>query len=124
METKTEKKTLTLKTKEFGALFGKSDEWARELIRERRIRAVTGFGTHLIPVGEVNRILNNDDVVDDEISKESQVAYTANQFGKIFSKNGAWVRRMVNSGKLKAIRGWGEMMIPSSEMHRMLDSAR
>tara|TARA_B100001939_G_scaffold332750_1_gene332061 strand:+ start:8188 stop:8559 length:372 start_codon:yes stop_codon:yes gene_type:complete len=123
METKTEKKTLTLKTKEFGALFGKSDEWAREQIRKRRIRAVTGFGTHLIPVGEVNRVLNNNDVSGD-FDKETQVAYTANQFGKIFSKNAAWVRRMVNSGKLKAIKGWGEMMIPSSEMHRMLDSAR
>ncbi len=50
-------------------------------------------------------------------------AYTADQFGKIFGKNGAWTRRMVNSGKLKAIRGWGEMMIPSSEIDRMMESA-
>ena len=50
-------------------------------------------------------------------------AYTADQFGKMFGKNGAWTRRMVNSGKLKAIRGWGEMMIPSSEIDRMMESA-
>ena len=50
-------------------------------------------------------------------------AYTADQFGKVFGKNGAWTRRMVNSGKLKAIRGWGEMMIPSSEIDRMMESA-
>ena len=50
-------------------------------------------------------------------------AYTAGQFGKVFGKNGAWTRRMVNSGKLKAIRGWGEMMIPSSEIDRMMESA-
>ena len=50
-------------------------------------------------------------------------AYTAEQFGKHFGKNGAWTRRMVNSGKLKAIRGWGEIMIPTSELDRILDSA-
>ena len=50
-------------------------------------------------------------------------AYTADQFGKVFGKNGAWTRRMVNSGKLKAIRGWGEMMIPTSELDRIMDLA-
>ena len=50
-------------------------------------------------------------------------AYTADQFGKMFGKNGAWTRRMVNSGKLKAIRGWGEMMIPTSELDRIMDLA-
>tara|TARA_Y100000361_G_C11154782_1_gene343392 strand:+ start:1904 stop:2290 length:387 start_codon:yes stop_codon:yes gene_type:complete len=121
METKTEKKTLTFTTKDFATLFGKSPRWARKLVRERRIQAVTEFGNYLIPVGEVNRILN--DVVDD-FDKETQVAYTAEQFGKMFGKDGAWTRRQVNDGKLKAIRGWGEMIIPTSEMHRMLESAR
>jgi hypothetical protein len=50
-------------------------------------------------------------------------AYTADQFGKHFGKNGAWSRRLVNCGKLKAIKGWGEMMIPSSEIDRMMESA-
>ena len=52
-----------------------------------------------------------------------QKAYTAEQFGKIFGKDGAWTRRQVHDGKLKAIRGWGEMMIPSSEMNRVMESA-
>ena len=54
---------------------------------------------------------------------EMMDAMTADQFGKRVGKNGAWTRRMVNLGKLKAIRGWGEMMIPTSELDRILDSA-
>ena len=54
---------------------------------------------------------------------EMMDAMGANQFGKRVGKNGAWTRRMVNSGKLKAIRGWGEIMIPTSELDRILDSA-
>ena len=54
---------------------------------------------------------------------EEMDALTADQFGKRLGKNGAWTRRMVNLGKLKAIRGWGEMMIPTSELDRILDSA-
>ncbi len=54
---------------------------------------------------------------------EEMDALTADQFGKRLGKNGAWTRRMVALGKLKAIRGWGEMMIPTSELDRILDSA-
>ena len=52
------------------------------------------------------------------MSEMEPKAYTAAEFGKIFGKNGAWTRRMVNSGKLKAIRGWGEMMIPTQKQNR------
>ena len=55
---------------------------------------------------------------------EMMDAMTADQFGKRVGKNGAWTRRMVNDGKLKAIRGWGEMMIPTSELDRMMESAK
>ena len=54
---------------------------------------------------------------------EEMDALTADQFGKRLGKNGTWTRRMVALGKLKAIRGWGEMMIPTSELDRILDSA-
>ena len=57
------------------------------------------------------------------MSEMEPKAYTAAEFGKIFGKNGAWTRRMVNDGKLSAIRGWGEMMIPSSEIDRMMEAA-
>ena len=50
-------------------------------------------------------------------------ALTADQFGKRLGKNSAWVRRMVHSGKLSAIRGWGEMMIPTCEIGRIMESA-
>tara|TARA_B100001057_G_scaffold263247_1_gene263406 strand:+ start:862 stop:1071 length:210 start_codon:yes stop_codon:yes gene_type:complete len=54
---------------------------------------------------------------------EMMDAMTADQFGRRVGKNGAWTRRMVHSGKLKAIRGWGEMMIPTSEIDRIMESA-
>lgn len=57
------------------------------------------------------------------MSEMEPKAYTAAEFGKIFGKNGAWTRRMVNDGKLSAIRGWGEMMIPTCEIDRILESA-
>ena len=50
-------------------------------------------------------------------------ALTAEQFGKRLGKNSAWVRRMVHSGKLSAIRGWGEMMIPTAEIDKIMESA-
>ena len=57
------------------------------------------------------------------MSEMEPKAYTADQFGKIFGKNGAWTRRLVNDGKLSAIRGWGEMMIPTDEIDRIMGSA-
>lgn len=45
--------------KELGARFGKSAEWARSLVRNNRIEAVRKFGSIMIPITQVGRILNS-----------------------------------------------------------------
>ncbi len=43
-------------------------------------------------------------------------------FAAQFGKDPHWVRRLVNKGKIKAIRGFGEMLIPITEVDVILDS--
>ena len=45
--------------KQLGARFGKSAEWARILVRNNRIEAVRKFGSIMIPITQVGRILNS-----------------------------------------------------------------
>ena len=47
----------SITTRELGDLFGKSPRWSRKLIRENRIEAIKVFGNYLIPITEVDRIL-------------------------------------------------------------------
>jgi hypothetical protein len=44
--------------KELGARFGKSAEWARSLVTKKRIKATKEFGSIMIPITEVGRILS------------------------------------------------------------------
>ena len=44
-------------------------------------------------------------------------------FAAQFGRNPHWVRRQVNKGKIKAVRGFGEMLIPMTEVDVILDSA-
>jgi hypothetical protein len=43
-------------------------------------------------------------------------------FAAQFGKDPHWIRRQVNKGKIKAIRGFGEMLIPMTEVDVILDS--
>jgi len=49
----------TISPTELGDLFGKSPRWSRKLIREKRIQAIKEFGSYMIPISEVDRILNS-----------------------------------------------------------------
>ena len=49
----------TISPRELGDLFGKSPRWSRKLIRENRIQAIKEFGSYMIPISEVDRILNS-----------------------------------------------------------------
>ena len=51
-----------------------------------------------------------------------QKAYPVRAFGKLFGKQPCWVRRQINQGKIKAIKGFGEWLIPASEIDVILDS--
>ncbi|MDB4722227.1 hypothetical protein OAF65_10950 [Verrucomicrobiales bacterium] len=43
-------------------------------------------------------------------------------FGLQFGKDASWVRRLIHQGKIKAITGFGEILIPATETDVILDS--
>ena len=47
---------------EFGALFGKSQAWSYRLISSKQVKVITQFGNKMIPITEVERILNSADL--------------------------------------------------------------
>ena len=49
----------TISPRELGDLFGKNARWSRKLIRKKRIQAIKEFGSYMIPISEVDRILNS-----------------------------------------------------------------
>ena len=58
-----------------------------------------------------------------KISQDSEPkALPVRAFAAQFGKDPHWVRRLVNKGKIKAIRGFGEMLIPMTEVDVILDS--
>lgn len=42
---------------EFAEFFGRHRSWAYRQAREGRIKTITGYGTEMVPVHEINRIL-------------------------------------------------------------------
>jgi hypothetical protein len=52
------------------------------------------------------------------------LAYTVKEFAHYFKgKDSNWVRRLIATNRIKAIRGFGEILIPSTEVDVILDSA-
>lgn len=49
-----------------------------------------------------------------------QVAYTLNQFAKLFGKNRSWSYRLAATGKIKVINGYGSALVPATEIDRLL----
>ena len=43
---------------EMAQLFGKHRSWAYRMVREKRIKTITGFGAQLVPAHEIDRILS------------------------------------------------------------------
>jgi hypothetical protein len=59
-----------------------------------------------------------------KINRDSEPkALPVKAFAAQFGRNPHWVRRQVNKGKIKAVRGFGEMLIPMTEVDVILDSA-
>jgi hypothetical protein len=57
-------------------------------------------------------------------SGSGQLAYTARDFGELFGKQPCWVRRLIHQKKIRAIKDFGEWLIPASEIDVVLDSAQ
>jgi hypothetical protein len=49
---------------------------------------------------------------------------TPQEFAARFGRQKVWAYRQVYAGRVKAITGFGNMMIPRSELDRILESAR
>ena len=58
-----------------------------------------------------------------KINRDSEPkALPVKAFAAQFGKDPHWVRRQVNKGKIKAVRGFGEMLIPMTEVDVILYS--
>jgi hypothetical protein len=52
-----------------------------------------------------------------------QVSFSPREFAALFSKEQSWGYRQIYAGKVKAITEYGRMMVPASEVERILASA-
>jgi hypothetical protein len=52
-----------------------------------------------------------------------RAALSPNEFAAVFGKANTWGYRLIYSGKVKVIKDLGRMMIPGSELKRLLASA-
>lgn len=50
--------------------------------------------------------------------------YTVAQFAALFEKEKTWAYRLLYAGKIQAITGYGETMIPHSEYEALLNDKR
>ena len=61
----------------------------------------------------------------EQISDEQTelLAYSPAKFAALFGKSQTWAYRKIYSGQIKVIKSFGNMMIPASEIQRILNSA-
>ena len=52
-----------------------------------------------------------------------RAALTPEEFAARFGRHKIWAYRQIYAGRVKAVIGFGNMMIPRSELDRILDSA-
>lgn len=52
-----------------------------------------------------------------------KAAYSPASFASLFGKSTVWAYRQLYAGKVKAITGFGRLMIPHSEVERLLSTA-
>jgi hypothetical protein len=55
--------------------------------------------------------------------KKQKVALSPGEFAAIFGKSQTWGYRQLYAGKVKAMTGYGRIMIPASEVDRVLSEA-
>ena len=57
-------------------------------------------------------------------AKPDRVAYDFDETAKKFGHDRTWVYRQVKAGRIRAITGFGKMLIPASEIERMVGGAQ
>jgi hypothetical protein len=55
--------------------------------------------------------------------ESSRKAYTLEETASFFGKDRSWAYRQVKAGRLKVITGYGAMLVPRTEIERILNSA-
>lgn len=56
--------------------------------------------------------------------EDKPIAYSPAKFAALFNHDQSWAYRLICAGKVKVITDFGRMMIPASEVERILASAR
>jgi hypothetical protein len=59
-----------------------------------------------------------------EESESSRAAYSPAEFAKSFGKHPSWAYRLLYGGKVHAITDLGRILIPASELERVLSLAQ
>ena len=55
--------------------------------------------------------------------KDAPAAVPLARFGELFGKNYLWAYRLMKSGKLKVVAGYGRVMVPKEEAVRIINEA-
>ena len=53
-----------------------------------------------------------------------KLAYSPVEFSALFGHEKTWAYRLIYSGKVKTIKGFGKTMIPATEAQKILDAAQ
>jgi hypothetical protein len=61
--------------------------------------------------------------MNDPLHDKSRLAYTLDETAAMFGKHRSWAYRQVRTKQLKVITGYGAMLVPRSEIERILNSA-
>ena len=54
----------------------------------------------------------------------TRTAYSLAEVSEMFGKPREWAYRLRDAGKLKAIEGYGQLMVPVGEIRRIVESAK
>jgi hypothetical protein len=55
------------------------------------------------------------------IESDSKISYTPEEFASCFGKSKYWAYRQIRLGRVHPITGYGDMIIPHSELERILN---
>lgn len=50
-----------------------------------------------------------------------RVAYDFDEFAQLYGRDKSWTYRQVKAGRVRAITGFGKMMVPASEIARIAE---
>ena len=57
------------------------------------------------------------------LPKTERAAYSPAEFAALFNRHPTWAYRLMYDGKLQAVTGLGRLLIPASEVERILAPA-